>query len=73
MVKTVVCSEQVANPNSKSEYRNPKQIRITKEENPKREIPLVLDLGDSDFGIVSDFDIRISSLDALKIETQTQS
>jgi hypothetical protein len=49
--------------NSKSEYRNPKQSQITKEENPKQESALVLDLGDSDFGIVSNFDIRILDLD----------
>jgi hypothetical protein len=31
--------------NPKSEYRNPKQIQITKKENPKQEHRPVLDLG----------------------------
>jgi hypothetical protein len=45
--------------NPKSEYRNPKQIQITKKENPKQRRFPVLDLGDSDFGFVSDFGIRV--------------
>jgi hypothetical protein len=46
--------------NSKPEYRNPKQIPITQEENPKRDSAIVLDLGDYDFVIVSDFGSRNS-------------
>ena len=51
--------------NPKSEYRNPKQIKITKEENPKRRswVPVSY-FPVSDFEFVSDFDIRISSLHA---------
>jgi hypothetical protein len=64
---TLVNPKQFQNPksetkktNPKSDDRNPKQIQITKKENPKREKYPVLDLIDSDFEFVSDFDIRIS-------------
>jgi serine/threonine protein kinase/tetratricopeptide (TPR) repeat protein len=43
-------------PNPKSEIRNPKQIPITKEKNAEP----VSELGHSDLGIVSNFELRIS-------------
>jgi serine/threonine protein kinase len=47
-------------PNPKSEARNPKQIRNPNEGNPKQGRPEVSDLGHSDLGFVSDFELRIS-------------
>jgi WD40 repeat protein/serine/threonine protein kinase len=46
--------------NPKSETRNPKQIRITKEQSSKPADRQVSDLDDSGLGIVSDFAFRIS-------------
>jgi hypothetical protein len=48
-------------PNSKSESRNPKQIRSTKSK-PEKGGERASDLGISDFEFVSDFDIRASDL-----------
>jgi WD40 repeat protein/serine/threonine protein kinase len=47
-------------PNPKSEIPNPKQSSMSKEENPKSQTDAVSDLGNADFGIVSDFGFRIS-------------
>src|SRR5260221_5510987 len=47
-------------PNPKSEIRNPKQIRIAKEANPKPGSGQVADLEDSGSGIVADFEFRVS-------------
>ena len=44
--------------NSKSEYRNPKQIRNSKKEKRKHARFRI-----SNFGFVSDFDIRVSDFD----------
>jgi WD40 repeat protein/serine/threonine protein kinase len=46
--------------NPKSGTRNPKQMPMTQEENPKQRASAVSDLGYSNFEFVSDFDIRIS-------------
>ena len=56
----------VSSPNTKSEYRNPKQIQITASKTNKEQTkwrPLRLGFGSDsylDLGFVSDFDIRIS-------------
>src|SRR6266404_9878458 len=50
-------------PNPKSEIRNPKQIQITKQENPKRDGVPVSDFLRWDFGFVSNFGFRISDLE----------
>jgi serine/threonine protein kinase/Tfp pilus assembly protein PilF len=47
-------------PNPKSESRNPKQIQSTKSKDPNEPQQQVSNLGASDLGFVSDFDIRAS-------------
>src|SRR5437763_914336 len=49
-------------PNSKPETRNPKQIRSSKEANPKPEETRVSDLKPLDLGFVSDFEFGISNV-----------
>jgi serine/threonine protein kinase/WD40 repeat protein len=49
-------------PNPKSEIRNPKQIPIAISNNQNQPLPDVSDLGASDSGFVSNFDIRASDL-----------